>query len=317
MGNREPWQWQEGDIEALLREQRTEDLQLEYKRSDALAKTDGKKTEISKDVSAMANSAGGTIIYGIDQQGPNGALQLDSGIDPQNISKEWLEQVIDSGIQRRIDGLSIRPVKMSKTGTLVYVVWIPQSNRAPHMAADHRYYKRLITTTAMMEKYEVRDVGRRLESPDLDLALKLGYTGPHITIRISISNRSPEPAFHAMCRLYLEDTLTLKLYSNRWTELGDTNLIWNDTQFTFHTVRCPWSIPECHPILEGEEYPMEPLGVDIGVDLTARREVKRFHIGWEIRVPKAPPKLRGLMLTVDHSGPQLEKYFYTLARPNP
>src|ERR1035441_5899765 len=35
---REPWQWQEEDIQSLIREQRKEDLPLEYKKSDALSK---------------------------------------------------------------------------------------------------------------------------------------------------------------------------------------------------------------------------------------------------------------------------------------
>jgi hypothetical protein len=35
---REPWQWQEEDIQSLIREQRKEDLRLEYKKSDALSK---------------------------------------------------------------------------------------------------------------------------------------------------------------------------------------------------------------------------------------------------------------------------------------
>jgi len=65
---REPWEWEEQDIQALIHEQRRENFQLEYKRSDSLAKTDPRKTEISKDVSAMANSAGGIIVYGIDEQ---------------------------------------------------------------------------------------------------------------------------------------------------------------------------------------------------------------------------------------------------------
>jgi hypothetical protein len=35
----EPWQWEERDIQVLIQEQREENLQLEYKKSDALAKT--------------------------------------------------------------------------------------------------------------------------------------------------------------------------------------------------------------------------------------------------------------------------------------
>jgi hypothetical protein len=192
----EPWQWQEEDINNLIREQRPEDLRLEYKKSDSLAKSDAKKTEITKDVSAMANSAGGVIIYGIDEQKKShGPIQLDGGIDPNEISTEWLEQVIGYGIQRRIDGVIVRAVKIAAAERAAYVVWIPQSYRAPHMAADHRYYKRLGTTTAVMEEYEVRDVGRRSESPDLHLDLTVRDTGTTGVVQLEprIGNRSQSP----------------------------------------------------------------------------------------------------------------------------
>jgi hypothetical protein len=40
---REPWHWREDEVQDLIREQRKEDLTLEYKRSDALEKTDERK----------------------------------------------------------------------------------------------------------------------------------------------------------------------------------------------------------------------------------------------------------------------------------
>lgn len=54
-----PWEWDESDIQELVAGQVQESLTLDYKACDALARTDGKKKEISKDVSAFANSAGG------------------------------------------------------------------------------------------------------------------------------------------------------------------------------------------------------------------------------------------------------------------
>jgi predicted HTH transcriptional regulator len=132
----------------------------------------------------MANSAGGFIIYGTDEQKKtDGPVRLDPGIDRNMISTEWLEQVIHSGIHRRVS-FRLNPVEMSATGKYVYIVVIPQSNWAPHMAADHRYYKRMGTTTVMMEEYEVRDVARRSESPDLSIDLRVrGSSAGSIQIR--------------------------------------------------------------------------------------------------------------------------------------
>src|SRR5262245_21272367 len=101
-----PWEWEESDLLELIRTQRPEGLDLDYKACDALQNTDGKKNEISKDVSAFANSSGGTLLYGMLENGhvPTG---LDGGYDPSVIAKEWLEQVINSRIQWRIDGVRV------------------------------------------------------------------------------------------------------------------------------------------------------------------------------------------------------------------
>jgi len=75
---------------------------------------------------------------------------------------------------------------------------------------DHRYHKRLGTTTTQMEEYEVRDVGRRLESPDLHLDLRVRELFPStstVMLDPRIGNLSPEPALYATCRLYTDRAL--------------------------------------------------------------------------------------------------------------
>jgi predicted HTH transcriptional regulator len=86
--------WKLEDLNSMITQEVQESLELDYKRSDALKKTDGAKKEISKDVSAFANSAGGTIIYGIEEEG-HLPKKIDAGLDPNEMSKEWLEQVIN------------------------------------------------------------------------------------------------------------------------------------------------------------------------------------------------------------------------------
>jgi predicted HTH transcriptional regulator len=79
-------EWNEADILLLIKEKVQESLTLDYKKSDALGKADRKKIELSKDVSAFANSAGGVILYGMeeDQHYPT---KPDEGLDPDDISK--------------------------------------------------------------------------------------------------------------------------------------------------------------------------------------------------------------------------------------
>ena len=87
----------ENDVEFLINEAIDESLHLEYKRCDALKKKDREKNEISKDVSSFANSAGGTIVYGVIEDGHK-PIKIDAGFDPKEITKEWLEAIIESKI---------------------------------------------------------------------------------------------------------------------------------------------------------------------------------------------------------------------------
>ena len=63
--------WDEARVQQYIDDGIEESLNLDYKAAGALAKTDGKKKEITKDVSAMANSDGGIIIYGVTEDPTN------------------------------------------------------------------------------------------------------------------------------------------------------------------------------------------------------------------------------------------------------
>jgi hypothetical protein len=51
-------------------------------------------------------------------------VAIDSGYDPTDISREWLEQIVTDNIQRRIDGLRIKQIELSKShpGRVAYAV---------------------------------------------------------------------------------------------------------------------------------------------------------------------------------------------------
>jgi len=158
--------WTKQRLEKMIADGEEENLKLDYKRAASLDATDPKKSEITKDVSSFANSAGGVVIYGIaESQDP----QLPHCFDPierSKFSKEWLEQVIQT-IQPRIEGLVIHSVAISKSkNTACYVVEIPKSKTA-HMARDRRYHKRHNFTTVQMEDHEIRDVMNRHQHPQI------------------------------------------------------------------------------------------------------------------------------------------------------
>ena len=158
--------------EQKLLEYRTNDIEeslhLEYKAAAALTSTPQPKLsrDISKDVSAMANSDGGTIIYGIAEDSRN--KHLPGAIEPINrssFSKERLEQIINSTISPKIDGLVIHPVPLQAgIDAVVFVVEIPQA-RTAHQATDKLYYRRYNFEAVAMSHYEILDVMARSQHP--------------------------------------------------------------------------------------------------------------------------------------------------------
>lgn len=145
-----------------------ESLTVEYKRSAALSRESSQRSEILKDVSAMANSAGGVLIYGVAEFSKgSGKEHLPAGIDPVNdpkLSKEWLEQLINSGIRPRIIDVEIIPIRISGPVGTVFVVNIPEGATA-HQADDRKYYRRFNFVNEPMYDHEIRDVMGRAKHP--------------------------------------------------------------------------------------------------------------------------------------------------------
>ncbi len=161
--------WTESKLRNFIKSEIEESLTLEYKSGEALGKSDYQKKEITKDVSAISNSAGGILIYGIREfQDPERRHLPEkfAPVDRTDFPREWLEQVINS-IRPRIDGIVIHSVQV-QTGEndVVYLLEIPQSNTA-HQANNHRYYKRFNFQSVPMEDYEIRDVIFREKTPDV------------------------------------------------------------------------------------------------------------------------------------------------------
>jgi len=201
--------WNEHEVLQLIQNAQEEFLELDFKRGDSLKNTDQNKKEISKDVSAFANTIGGTIMYGIEEDpiAPHAAISI-SPVNPKVTTKEWLEQVINSNVQPRIPGIRITPINlMSAPDSAVYVVTIPEGATA-YQAADRRYYKRFNFESVPMYDYEIRQILNRIVRPSYRAWLKAWqYTSEAgrivVAFKTTVVNNSEITAHDPNAILYL------------------------------------------------------------------------------------------------------------------
>jgi len=198
------------DLEALIAEGERESLTLEFKAGAALANE--KKGEIGKDVSAMANAAGGQIIYGIKER-DHVAAELQP-VDVRRFNHEWLEKVIRNNISPAVEGVTIDMIDVGpEPSDVAFVVSIPPATvLAPHQAkSDLKYYRRHNFMADPMADYEIREAMRRVATPQLTCKYTasrplLNHYTPHeiCSLSIELSNRSPEPALYVAVSFYLD-----------------------------------------------------------------------------------------------------------------
>lgn len=141
----------------MIRNRVQESIHLDYKASVALT---GKRNELSKDVSAFANSDGGVIVFGIEER-DHLPIRIDLGVSHAELTREQIENQIQGNVAPRIAHLEILQIPISGTHS-IYVVAIGRSEQAPHQdRVNFRYYKRYNFKSAPMEDYEIQDIRNR------------------------------------------------------------------------------------------------------------------------------------------------------------
>lgn len=147
----------EEGIKKIISSKFEESINIEFKANGALSNVNSVKKEISKDVSSFANSDGGYIFYGISEI--DHVADSMSYVDGNLYTKEWLENIIISSTQPRIQNLKIYPIRFESDLTkTVYAVEIPFSEDAPHINRDKKYYKRYNFQSVPMEEYEIKNL---------------------------------------------------------------------------------------------------------------------------------------------------------------
>lgn len=193
----------EKDVEDFVSRKIEEHTSLDYKNIRAF----GDFEELSKDVSALANSAGGLMVLGISEdriKENKEAIKIfpkEITWGDKHLSKEKLEDNLIGKIRPKILGLRIIPIRRSD-GLVIFLIDIPQSENPPHMASDNRYYRRLNFRRVPMEHYEIADLFGKRRKPLLNLIpelkdVKIQDSVYQFNVRLLIANIGKAIARHA------------------------------------------------------------------------------------------------------------------------
>ena len=144
-----------------------ESATLEFKSGRAVAKKADRerfiRDQLSPAVSAFANSDGGVIIIGMEEEKSKGmrvAKAPDGVLIAQGEafeSVEQLQQLVDECISPYLAGVRVKHVPLSAhlAGRSALAVYVPQGVTA-YQAKDHRYYSRSEFETKSLPDHEVR-----------------------------------------------------------------------------------------------------------------------------------------------------------------
>lgn len=249
--------WNKERLEALISDRVPESVNLDYKASAALAASDGKKKELSRDISAFANSEGGTLIYGVTENDLHLPESIDGGVDPSVISAEWLDEVIKTTIHPRVE-VHISSIEVGGApARCCYVVEIAKGTTS-HMASDKHYWKRFNTTKAQMEDYEVKDVQRREEVPRLVTSIEIErdhvayredrYSDP-LELVVRVKNLSVTPTDYAIFYLGLDNRLRIQEIGE-FSEVGEQPMTAGGRSWNVKKYQANWHIAQKTPIFQ-------------------------------------------------------------------
>lgn len=163
-----------------------EDSGLERKGTRALdlklagVKEDRVLEELAVQLSAFANTGGGRIIYGLSNSGQVDAGGVSRCVKGRSTTKEWLEDVVAHLTDPRIIGLDVYEIAAEGPGSAIdqgkalYVIDVPNSDRAPHQSKrDYRYYIRAGSKCLPAIHSIIEDIRNRARHPEVHVEFEI------------------------------------------------------------------------------------------------------------------------------------------------
>jgi hypothetical protein len=159
------------EITEFVENKTPEDLYLDFKVANFPHDLNFDNKNFSKCLSGFANSLGGLIIWGIkaskNKNGVDAAKELKPIKDLRKF-ENYLKRNEGKTVVPIIEGIEYKRIEENKDEGYL-VVYIPQSDRAPHMAqfSEKHYYKRSGDSFYICEHFDIMDMLNRKVTPKL------------------------------------------------------------------------------------------------------------------------------------------------------
>ncbi len=145
------------DIEGIIRSELRESKTVDYKR-DLPGNSESQKKEFLYDVSSFANTVGGDLIIGVEEE--NGVPSRVTAVEAPNIDEEIqrMDSILMSGIEPRIR-YHMRAISHPQSG-YVLVLRIERNGLAPHRViykGSDKFYARNSAGKYPLDVAELRD----------------------------------------------------------------------------------------------------------------------------------------------------------------
>jgi len=163
-------QWTESEVAALPRGEHD----IFERKSGRLLDDQEFRAKMAKAMSAMANSGGGHIVVGVEDDGAFTGVPPTRG---RTSTREWLEQTLPGLVAFPLHGVRLHEVIPATPtaippGLVVLVVDVGDSSLAPHQSTvDQRYYYRVAGHSKPAPHFYIETLRNRLTKPTLEAEL--------------------------------------------------------------------------------------------------------------------------------------------------
>lgn len=119
-------------LQAAVDQRMVETDDLDWK-SALPGKEEERLEEFAKDVAAMANTRGGLLVYGVEEERGKGSAKGFRSVDNSEGAQRRLRALANSRIHPRVAGLDLTPLEDPEGTYTILVLSVPRSPDAPHI----------------------------------------------------------------------------------------------------------------------------------------------------------------------------------------